>query len=245
MIDLKQKNVVITGASGDIGQSLVKKFAEHGSNVFLLSRNITKMKNIISNIPKDKDQILMCYSLDVSNESNVKDVFEGIIKDYNINILINNAGITLDNLFIKMKTQQWNDVINTNLNGCYYCSKAVIKNMIKQRSGCIINISSIIGLIGNKGQSNYAASKAAILGLTKSLAKEVSSRNININAINPGYIETKMTKDLTNKNEFLNSIPLQRFGLPDEVADLACFLASAKASYITGQAINIDGGMVM
>ena len=245
MLNFKNKNVVITGASGDIGQSLVMKFAEYEANIFLLSRDIKKLDKITSNISKTNNQIIKSYSLDVSNESAVDNVFKNITKDYNIDILINNAGITSDNLFVRMKSEQWNDVINTNLNGCYYCSKAVIKNMIKQRSGSIINISSVIGVIGNKGQSNYAASKAGILGLTKSLAKELSSRNININAINPGYIETKMTKDLTNKNEFLNNIPLQRFGLPDDVANLACFLASDKASYITGQAINIDGGMVM
>ena len=144
-----------------------------------------------------------------------------------------------------MKTEQWNNVINTNLNGCYYCSKAITKTMIKQKSGKIINISSIIGLVGNKGQSNYAASKAGIIGLTKSLAKELASRKINVNAINPGYINTKMTKDLSNKDEFLNNIPLNRYGEPADVAYLACFLASEKSNYITGQTINIDGGLIM
>ena len=203
------------------------------------------MQTIISKISKNDKQIFSYYSLDITNNEDVKNVFKKIIKNYNIDVLINNAGITSDNLFATMKSKQWNDVINTNLNGCYYCSKAVIKSMIKQRSGNIINICSIIGVIGNKGQSNYAASKSAILGLTKSLAKEVASRNININAINPGYIETEMTSSLTNKDKFLKSIPLKRFGSPEEVANLACFLASDKASYITGQAINIDGGMVM
>ena len=223
MTDLKNKNVVITGASGDIGQSLVEKFSNYGSNVFLLSRNLKKLRDISSSITKKDNQVLKSYNLDVSNESEVNIVFKKILNDYNIDILINNAGITSDSLFITMKSKQWHDVINTNLNGTYNCCK----------------------IVGNKGQSNYSASKAAILGLTKSLAKEVSSRNININAINPGFIKTKMTKDLSNKNEFLNNIPLNRFGLPDEVANLACFLASDKASYITGQAINIDGGMVM
>ena len=196
MLNFKNKNVVITGASGDIGQSLVMKFAEYEANIFLLSRDIKKLDKITSNISKTNNQIIKSYSLDVSNESAVDNVFKNITKDYNIDILINNAGITSDNLFVRMKSEQWNDVINTNLNGCYYCSKAVIKNMIKQRSGSIINISSVIGVIGNKGQSNYAASKAGILGLTKSLAKELSSRNININAINPGYIETKIVTNI-------------------------------------------------
>ena len=161
--------------------------------------------------------------------------------------MINNAGITDDNLIIKMKEDQWNKVIDTNLKGTYNCCKAVSKYMLKQKFGKIINISSVIGEIGNKGQVNYAASKAGIIGLTKSLSKELGSRNINVNAINPGFIKTKMTQNLeTDKNlEFLNKIPLNRFGTVDEVSNLAYFLASNDSDYITGQSINIDGGMVV
>ena len=245
MYNLKNKNVVITGASKGIGESLVRKFANYGANIYLISRNITRMKRIVSSITIKDNQKLSYISLDISKEDDVNLAFKKITENENVDILINNAGITADNLLLTMKSNQWHDVINTNLNGCYYCSKAVIKGMIKQKAGKIINISSIIGITGNKGQANYAASKSGVLGLTKSLAKEVASRNITVNAINPGYIKTEMTKDLNNKDEFLDNIPLQRFGLPDDIANLACFLASDEASYITGQAINIDGGMVM
>ena len=245
MYNLKNKNVVITGASKGIGESLVRKFANYGANIYLISRDITRMKRIVSSITIKNNQKLSYISLDISKEDDVNLAFKKITENENVDILINNAGITADNLLLTMKSNQWHDVINTNLNGCYYCSKAVIKGMIKQKAGKIINISSIIGITGNKGQANYAASKSGILGLTKSLAKEVASRNITVNAINPGYIKTEMTKDLNNKDEFLDNIPLQRFGLPDDIANLACFLASDEASYITGQAINIDGGMVM
>jgi 3-oxoacyl-[acyl-carrier protein] reductase len=204
------------------------------------------MNSLILTIEKFKGQTLKAYKLDVSIEKDVINIFKKIINEYNnIDVLINNAGITSDNLLITMKTEQWNNVINTNLNGCYYCSKAITKQMIKQKSGKIINISSIIGQVGNKGQSNYAASKAGIIGLTKSLAKELASRKINVNAINPGYINTQMTKNLSNKDEFLNNIPLNRYGEPADVAYLACFLASEKSNYITGQTINVDGGLIM
>ena len=246
MDDLKNKTVIITGASSGIGAQLVKSFALYKCNIILLSRNLEKMNNLISNISLEENQNLKAYKLDVSNEEEVNAIFKEIISTFDtIDILINNAGITSDNLLMTMKTQQWTDVINTNLNGCYYCCKAISRKMVKQKSGKIINISSIIGQIGNKGQANYAASKAGIIGLTKSLAKELASRMINVNAINPGYINTEMTKDLKNKNEFLTNIPLNRFGECKDVSDLACFLASEKSNYITGQVINVDGGLIM
>ena len=246
MNDLKNKTVIITGASSGIGAQLVKSFALYKCNIILLSRNLEKMNNLISNISLEENQNLKAYKLDVSNEEEVNEIFKEIISTFDtIDILINNAGITSDNLLMTMKTQQWTDVINTNLNGCYYCCKAISRKMVKQKSGKIINISSIIGQIGNKGQANYAASKAGIIGLTKSLAKELASRMINVNAINPGYINTEMTKDLKNKNEFLTNIPLNRFGECKDVSDLACFLASEKSNYITGQVINVDGGLIM
>jgi len=246
MNDLKNKTVIITGASTGIGAELVKTFAKYGSNVILLSRSLDKMNSLISNIKSNEKQILKAYKIDISNEESVKKIFEEINSSYEkIDILINNAGITSDNLLMTMKTNQWTDVINTNLNGCFFCCRAISKKMIKQKSGKIINISSIIGEVGNKGQSNYAASKAGIIGLTKSLAKELASRKINVNAINPGYIDTDMTKDLKNKNDFLNNIPLKRFGNCNDVSEVACFLASDKSNYITGQVINVDGGLIM
>jgi len=164
-----------------------------------------------------------------------------------VDIIVNNAGITRDNLLMRMKQEEWNAVINTNLTGVYNCCKAVVKPMMKQRSGCIINMTSVIGQIGNAGQANYAAAKAGVIGLTKSLAKELAARNIRVNAIAPGFISTDMTADLNEKvvEQLVSQIPLARLGKSDDVAHLAGFLASDFASYITGQVINVDGGMVM
>ena len=163
-----------------------------------------------------------------------------------LDVLINNAGVTKDNIILRMTNQDWDDVINTNLKAAFVASKTVSKQMIRQKAGCIINISSVVGQIGNKGQSNYVASKAGMDGLTKTLSKELGARGINVNSIAPGYIETNMTKNLNEniKNELLNKIPLNRFGKPNEVASLINFLISDEASYITGQIINLDGGMV-
>ncbi len=246
--DLKSKTVVVTGASKGIGENLVHSFAEQGCNIILLSRDIKKIKKIANSINCNKSQNIQYYSIDVSDETIVKKTFKNIYENNDcIDILINNAGITSDNLLLRMTSKQWNDVINTNLNSCFYCSKAVIKKMIKQKSGKIINISSVVALIGNPGQTNYAASKAGIIGFTKSLAKEVASRNINVNTINPGYINTNMTANLNNneRDKFLKNIPLNRFGHPQDVSNLACFLSSELSSYITGQTINVDGGMVI
>ena len=249
MINLKNKNIVITGASRGIGEQLVYSFAECGANVTLLSRNKDKMKKIILRMNKKfKNQSFKSYILDVSDEINVKQIFKEIISNLeSIDVLINNAGITSDNVIVRMSTKQWNDVINTNLNGCFYCSRSVSKQMIKQKKGKIINICSIVGQIGNKGQSNYSASKAGVIGLTKSLAKELASRNINVNAINPGYINTDMTQSLSEsaKESFLNRIPLNKFGEAKDVSSLACFLASDESNYITGQIINVDGGIAI
>jgi len=247
---MKNKNIIITGASQGIGESITEKFFNNHSNVFLISRNKNKLQKIKDRLSKKKNtnQIVTYYIASVENFNDILAIVKTIINKYKqIDVLINNAGITDDNLIVKMKEDQWNKVIDTNLKGTYNCCKAVSKYMIKQKFGKIINISSIIGEIGNKGQVNYAASKAGIIGLTKSLSKELGSRNININAINPGFIKTKMTENLeTDKNiEFLNKIPLNRFGTVDEVSDLAYFLASNNSDYITGQSINIDGGMVV
>jgi 3-oxoacyl-[acyl-carrier protein] reductase len=247
---MRNKNIIITGASQGIGESITEKFFNNHSNVFLISRNKNKLQKIKERLSKKKNtnQIVTYYIASVENFNDILDIVKTIINKYKqIDVLINNAGITDDNLIVKMKEEQWDKVIDTNLKGTYNCCKAVSKYMIKQKFGKIINISSVIGEIGNKGQVNYAASKAGIIGLTKSLSKELGSRNININAINPGFINTEMTKNLeTDKNiEFLNKIPLNRFGTVDEVSNLAYFLASNDSDYITGQSINIDGGMVV
>ena len=250
MMDLSKKNVIITGASKGIGENLANSFFSYKSNLFLISRNEKKLQIIKNQLNKTKspEQTIQCYGGDITNQSEISDIFKGIYQSYKkIDILVNNAGITKDNIILRMKDDDWNTVINTNLNGTYNCCKIVAKYMVKQRSGKIINISSIVAKIGNIGQTNYAASKAGIIGLTKSLAKELGSKNINVNVINPGYINTDMTKNLDfhKKNNFLSNIPLKRFGESRDISNLAIFLASEKSNYITGQSINIDGGLVM
>jgi len=250
MNDLLNKNVIITGASKGIGKNLARSFFNHKSNLFLISRNEEKLKIIKKNLElnKSKNQTIECFGGDITNQKEISNIFEKIYKEQkHIDILVNNAGITKDNIILRMKDEDWNSVINTNLNGTYNCCKVAAKYMVKQRSGKIINISSIIAKIGNIGQTNYAASKAGVIGLTKSLAKELAPKNININVINPGYINTDMTKNLNDekKNNFLQNIPLKRFGESQDISNLAIFLASEESNYITGQSINIDGGLVM
>ena len=243
---LQNKKAIVTGASKGIGRSISLNLAKNGCDLFLISRTEQDLKKV-------KDEILQNYKvnvsyhiLDITNFESVKTTFEKIIiKANSIDILINNAGITRDNILARMNLNQWNDVINTNLNGYFNCCKHIIKHMMKNKYGRIINISSIIGKNGNPGQINYSSSKAGLVGLTKSLSKEVGARNITVNSIAPGFIKTDMTKDLdeSSKNNFLEKISLKRFGNAKEVAELTTFLASDKASYITGQTINIDGGI--
>ena len=250
MKDLANKNIIITGSSKGIGKNLAINFFNNNSNIFLISRNIKKLNEIKKdlNSKNSHDQIIKCFEGDIASKSQISEIFKEIHSNHNsIDVLINNAGITKDNLIIRMKDEEWDDVINTNLTGTFNCCKIVSKYMVKQRSGKIINISSIIAQIGNPGQSNYSASKAGIIGLTKSLAKELAPKNINVNAINPGYIISDMTDNLSEnkKNDFLTKIPLKRFGEAQDISQLALFLSSKKSNYITGQSINIDGGLVM
>ena len=249
MINLKNKNIVVTGASQGIGKQIVFSSAKLGANVTLVSRNIKELDKIKKILCEEHPyQTFNCFKLDIVNSKNVEIIFNEIFsKIKNIDALINNAGITDDSLIVKMSEEKWNNVINTNLTGTFHCTKIVSKHMIKQRYGKIINIGSIISQMGNKGQSNYAASKAGIIGFSKSLAKELASRNITVNVINPGYISTEMTQNLSDnqKNDFLKKIPLNRFGSAIEVSDLTCFLCSDHSNYITGQVINIDGGITI
>lgn len=246
MQSLANKHIIITGASQGIGSNIAANFLKNHANIYLISRNKSKLLKLKKDLEliNSSNKIIDCFSADVTNQSEIIDVFKTI---GTIDILINNAGITKDNLIVRLSKDDWDSVIDTNLNGTYNCCKIAAKYMIKQRSGKIINISSIVAQIGNKGQSNYAASKAGILGLTKSLAQELASRNITVNAINPGYIDTKMTQELSkqNKDNFLSKIPLSKFGDVQDVSNLVCFLASDKSNYITGQSINVDGGLVM
>jgi 3-oxoacyl-[acyl-carrier protein] reductase len=238
--------VIITGASRGIGKSIAKGFFDNNCKVALISRNkkdLIDTKNVIG----AKSNNIQLFPCDISNFSDVQNVIDKVIKYYgNIDILINNAGITKDNLILRMKEEDWDTVVDVNLKGCFNTVKAVVKQMIRNKKGSIINISSVIGLIGNAGQTNYAASKAGIFGLTKSLAKELGSRNITVNAIAPGYVQTSMTEKLSTniKNDLYKNIPLKRLGSAEDIANLVLFLSSEKASYITGQIMNVDGGMV-
>jgi len=246
MNNLKNQKAVITGASRGIGKSIAFKLAEHGCDLFLLSRKEDKLDKVKNEILKKFNVKIQSYATDIGDYDSVNKTFSEIISQYKrIDILVNNAGITRDNILIRMTQEEWNTVINTNLTGYFNSCKAVIKQMVKQKYGRIINISSIIAITGNSGQTNYAASKAGIIGLGKSLSKEVGSRNITVNTIAPGFIQTEMTKELNeaDKEEFLKSIALKSFGKPEDVANLVSFLVSDKASYITGETINIDGGL--
>ena len=237
---MKNGNVFISGASKGIGKTIAYNFAKNNYTVVGTSRQEFEFDNKLEN--------LIPIQLDVTSRDDIKACF-GDLKNRGLlpNILINNAGITSDQLFLRMKDSDWDNVINTNLNGVFNLSKIFIKNMVKNRNGRIINISSISGLMGNPGQVNYSSSKAALNGFTKSLAKELGSRNITVNSVAPGFIETDMTSflDETAKKNVIETIPLKRLGRPEDVAELVLFLASEEASYITGQTISIDGGLLM
>ena len=237
---MKKRNIFISGASRGIGKSMAKHFAKSNFNVVGTSRNNFKFDDDLEN--------LLPIKLDVTSRNDVKDCFDEL-KSKNLLpvILINNAGITADQLFLRMSDDDWDNVINTNLTGTFNLTKIFLKNMIKNKFGRIINISSISGLMGNPGQVNYSSSKAALNGFTKSLAKEVGSRNITVNCVAPGFIDTDMTSYIgqNERNEILKKIPLNKFGSPEDISKLVMFLMSDEASYITGQTISIDGGLLM
>ena len=245
--NLINKIAIVTGASRGIGKTIAKQLASLGVKIQLVARNEKKLvdiKNILNNSGCESDYTIC----DTSQLDSFQEVVNKTVQKWgSIDILINNAGITRDNLILRMSEEDWDTVIDTNLKGYFNGIKAVSKTMLKNRYGKIINIASVIGQIGNSGQSNYAASKAGILGLTRSIAKELGPKNITINSIAPGYISTDMTEQLNEqaKNILINSIPLKQLGQPEDVANLVCFLASDLASYITGQTFNVDGGMVM
>ena len=237
---MTKENVFISGASRGIGKDIALLFANNGYKVIGTSRSDFSIDDNLDNfIP---------LKLDITSRNDIKDCFD-YLKSENLlpNILINNAGITADQIFMRMKDEDWDNVIETNLTGTFNLSKIFIKNMIKNKSGRIINISSVSGLMGNPGQVNYASSKAALTGFTKSLAKEVGSRNITVNSVAPGYIDTDMTSFLDNdaKERIINNIPLGRIGVTSDISELVMFLASDEASYITGQTISVDGGLLM
>ncbi len=244
---LTAKVALITGGARGIGQAIALTFAKAGANIVVADVNLEIAQKTALEI-ENLGVKALALEMDVTNYEKVEDGVNKILdKMGKVDILVNNAGITKDNLIMRMSPADWDAVINVNLKGTFNCIKAVSRPMVKQRSGRIISIASIIGLMGNPGQANYAASKAGIIALTKTVAKELASRNINANAVAPGFIQTEMTAKLPEdiKQKMLEAIPLAKLGTPQDVANLCLFLAADESSYITGQVVTIDGGMVM
>lgn len=243
---LENKVAVITGGTRGIGEAIAGKFAQHGADLAIIATRATdEAKSVIGELAETGRKVRL-YTCDISDAEQVAAVAEEIMADFGkVDILVNNAGITRDNLLPSLGIMDIDDVIDVNLKGTMYMTRAFIRNFIRQRSGNIVNISSVVGLMGNKGQTNYAASKAGIVGFTKSVAKEYGRRNIRCNAIAPGYIETQMTEKLSEnvQEELKKSLAIERLGKPEDVANLALFLGSDNSSYITGEVIKVDGGM--
>jgi 3-oxoacyl-[acyl-carrier protein] reductase len=245
-LDLSNRVALVTGASRGIGRAIATTLAAAGASVVVNYRSNTAAAEETVAALQAAGGSAHAVQADVSIGSDVEKLFATTLEHYErLDILVNNAGITRDTLLLRMKEEDFDDVLHTNLRGVYLCTRAALRTMSRQRSGRIINISSVVGLIGNAGQANYAAAKAGIIGFTKATAREIGSRNITVNAIAPGFIETEMTGDLSNEQAILTTIPLGRFGQPEDVAGLVCFLASDAGSYITGQTFGVDGGMVM
>jgi len=244
---LKDKVTLVTGGARGIGRTIALLFAREGSDIAVCDVNMEEAEKTRLDV-EALGRKCLALQIDVTSYTKVEEAVNKILDKFTkVDILVNNAGITRDNLLLRMSEAEWDAVINVNLKGTFNCIKAVSRPMIKQRSGKIINIASIIGIIGNAGQANYSASKAGIIALTKTAAKELASRNINVNAAAPGFIQTDMTASLPEdlKGKMLEAIPLKKFGEPEDVANLCLFLASDEARYITGQTIIVDGGMVM
>jgi 3-oxoacyl-[acyl-carrier protein] reductase len=238
---------VVTGASQGIGEAIAVELSRAGAEVILVDIQEEKLEDVARRIRDNKGNAYT-FCADVSRMEQVKEVVEKIIQDHQkVDYLINNAGITRDRLLMRMNEEEWDAVLAVNLKGVFNFSKTLIRNMMNNRFGRIVNISSVVGQIGNPGQCNYSASKAGVIGFTKSLAREVASRGITVNAIAPGYIDTPMTKDLSEsvKKAFIELIPAKRFGAVEEIAHVAKFLLSDEASYITGQVISVNGGLFM
>lgn len=244
----ENQNAIVTGAGRGIGHAIALRLASEGARVASVSRTEANAKKTVDEINGMRADAAKHYAVDVADHAAVQKVGAQILEDFGkIDILVNNAGVTRDGLAMRMSVEDWDTVINTNLRGAFNFTQSIVRAMIKQRSGRIINITSVIGLIGNAGQTNYAASKAGLIGFTKSLARELASRSITVNAIAPGFITTDMTGGLSEevKQTIQSKIPMNLLGKPEDVANAVAFLASAEASYITGQVLCVDGGMVM
>ena len=244
MNDLKNKNIIVTGATGGIGNSIVKKLYEYGANILASGTKIDKLEKLKSNF-----QNIKILRFDITESDKIEKFIDDATNELggNLNCLVNNAGITKDNLAIRMSLDEWNDVINLNLTSTFLFSKFGIKKMLKNKFGKIINITSVVGHTGNLGQSNYTASKAAIVAMSKSLAIEYAKKNININCISPGFIETAMTDKIDEKFKevIISKIPSARLGQPEDIANAVLFLASNQSDYINGETLHVNGGMYM
>ena len=246
-MELSGKVALITGGAQGIGRIISEELAGQGARVFLGDINFDGAEQTAEEI-KGRGGEASAVQIDVSNAANVQSVFDSIVKKYKpVDIVVNNAGITRDGLLVRMKEVDWDLVLNINLKGSFLCSQQASKQMMKQKSGVIINIASIVGVMGNFGQANYSASKAGLIGFTKTLAREVAPRGIRANAVAPGFIDTEMTQVLEKsvREKLIEQIPLARLGQPEDVARCVSFLVSENASYITGQVINVNGGMLM
>lgn len=244
---LEGKKAIVTGAAQGIGQAIAECFAKAGADVAVVDLEADRCAETLQLVEHQRGQGL-ALSANVAQWEAVKGMVDHVVKEWGrVDVLVNNAGITRDGLIMRMKEEDWNAVLEVNLTGTFYCTKAILGPMAKQRSGRIINMASIVGAIGNAGQANYAASKAAVIGFTKSVAREYASRNITVNAVAPGFIDTAMTRSLNQevKDTLLQQIPLGRLGQPAEVAEAVSFLASDAAGYITGQVFHVNGGMHM
>jgi 3-oxoacyl-[acyl-carrier protein] reductase len=246
-LKLKGKVALITGAAQGIGKSVALLLARNGADIVVSDINLEKAEETTKEIESIGPKA-MAVKVDVANFKDVEQMVEAILKNFGkIDILINNAGITRDKLILRMTEEDWDTVLNVNLKGTFNCMKAVTRHMAKQRSGKIVSIASVVGEMGNAGQANYSASKAGVIGLTKTIAKEFAQRGINVNAIAPGYIETPMTEALPEKvkEELKRLIPMERLGKPEDVAEAVLFLVSEESSYMTGQVLNVNGGIYM
>ncbi|MFC1683240.1 3-oxoacyl-[acyl-carrier-protein] reductase [Candidatus Zixiibacteriota bacterium] len=244
---LKDKVAIVTGAGRGIGRAIALQLAREGAVVACWDVDLESATQMANEIMGMGGQALSA-GVDVTDPEGVSAAVEEVLSQFSrVDILVNNAGITRDNLLVRMSAGEWDQVLDVNLKGVFHCTKALARQMMKQRQGRIVNIASVVGLMGNAGQSNYCAAKAGIIGFTKAVAKELASRSVTVNAIAPGFIETEMTKKLgeENRDAFMQAIPLRRFGTPEDVALLVSFLVSEDAGYLTGQVVNVDGGMLM